>query len=298
MSEFALRRTGLRANGRHEVRTGGPSDRLSALPVEVIAHVLLNSDLPQRIAAGNSCRKLRALCAREMQMGVRELLQRFNLSHSDVRFMQTATRAIIAGPAVMQLQFHAASHVELDFYAPASQYQRVLRFLSLALHGATGIGTTPPTVAFSSVNGVTEITRMQVDGGHGAIRVHCSENESALRTRRSVICCARSRTTACGLAIPGRCRLESPFLIATVWISTGRQQRQWLQISFAVPEIFLALRSTWRLATDAESIGIVPLRSATPRTGDVWTYSSRPCPSESQNGRREFTTLDAPWFGL
>ncbi|KAJ7038521.1 hypothetical protein C8F04DRAFT_1179540 [Mycena alexandri] len=111
---------------------GGPKDCLSTLPVELLSIILPELVLGDRLALSRTSRKFRALCARELQTCVRDMLTRFSLCHAEIRFMQTATNAIICGQCIPHLIDYSFVPAHLDFVTPNVTYSSVLRFFELA----------------------------------------------------------------------------------------------------------------------------------------------------------------------
>lgn len=68
---------------------------------------------------------------RGMQRTTARLLRIFDLSHAELRFMQTATMSILSGPAIPWLFNDSVTVTHLDFYAPPAAYSLILRFFSL-----------------------------------------------------------------------------------------------------------------------------------------------------------------------
>ncbi|KAJ7914110.1 hypothetical protein B0H13DRAFT_2270904 [Mycena leptocephala] len=111
---------------------GGPDDMLSRLPLHVFPLIFASTSMCDRISLGRTSRKLRAICARELQAAVHRVLQKFNLSHTEIRFMQTATMTLISGPLIAHLTENSLSPSHLDFYVPNGNFSAVMRFFHLA----------------------------------------------------------------------------------------------------------------------------------------------------------------------
>ncbi|KAJ7633390.1 hypothetical protein DFH06DRAFT_1337251 [Mycena polygramma] len=123
-----------RPRGWHqdELSVGGPRDSVSKVPVEVLDLVLACLSTADKINLARVSKKFQALCARNSQEAVGRLLLQFRLKHADIQFMQTATRAVIAGHGVsdfMSAGFHPG---RIDFYVPDETYAQVIRFLEVA----------------------------------------------------------------------------------------------------------------------------------------------------------------------
>ncbi|KAJ6454935.1 hypothetical protein C8R47DRAFT_1228457 [Mycena vitilis] len=160
-----------------ELRRGGAGDHLSKLPVDVFSTVFRRTGMAASLNLSRSSRKFRALYARYIQSEVTRLLRRFNMSHAEFRFMQTATLAVISGPTLARF-FLSESDCDtdkLEIYAPNNSYSAVIRFFSVATdyygkgldHGFTKTG----------VNHFTDLFHRTHDS---AVRVHRSATDSAL----------------------------------------------------------------------------------------------------------------------
>ncbi|KAJ7177022.1 hypothetical protein C8R46DRAFT_1346914 [Mycena filopes] len=126
-----------------EVRIGVGNDRISRLPLDILVHVIAYLPFRSRQNLGRASRKFAALAARELQASVMSLLRRFRLCHAEVRFMQIATAAILAGNAIPFLMKPECIVDRLDFYTPDYSYDWVVRFFSLATHRAPTEGKHP-----------------------------------------------------------------------------------------------------------------------------------------------------------
>ncbi|KAJ7018090.1 hypothetical protein C8F04DRAFT_1278198 [Mycena alexandri] len=115
-----------------EVRVGGPQDLLSRIPTDILAEIMQYLPLSSRRKLAKASRKFAALGARELQAGVTRLLSAFGLYHSEVRFMQTATGAILSGRVIPYLVDYTHAVDSLDFYAPDYSYRWVMTFFELA----------------------------------------------------------------------------------------------------------------------------------------------------------------------
>ncbi|KAJ6473614.1 hypothetical protein C8R47DRAFT_1076588 [Mycena vitilis] len=94
------------------------SDYLSKIPVELFDFILGDLTTADLINVA--------------RVSIDRLLRRFGLTHAEVRFMQSATMAIIAGPGVadfMTADFHPT---RVDFFAPNTTYAWVIRFFEMA----------------------------------------------------------------------------------------------------------------------------------------------------------------------
>ncbi|KAJ7643148.1 hypothetical protein DFH06DRAFT_1137096 [Mycena polygramma] len=153
----------------------GPRDMLSKLPVELFPQIFAAMKFADRLGLGGTSRKFHALRAREFQAAVRRLCARFGLSYVHIRFMQSATSAVIAGTALQSVldYDHAGDH--LDFYAPNLTYPWVLRFFELA------IGYTPfPDHAFHRRDGVQDRKMFYQAAFNAFIHVMRSRTDSGL----------------------------------------------------------------------------------------------------------------------
>ncbi|KAJ7025249.1 hypothetical protein C8F04DRAFT_1191603 [Mycena alexandri] len=110
----------------------GPHDRLSSLPVELFAIILPELTFGDRLAFSKTSRKLHALCARELQVCVKDLLAGFKLVYAEIRFMQSATHAVLCGQSIAHLIDPSFFPPHIDFVAPNVTYKSVVRFLELA----------------------------------------------------------------------------------------------------------------------------------------------------------------------
>ncbi|KAJ7038522.1 hypothetical protein C8F04DRAFT_1179541 [Mycena alexandri] len=108
---------------------GGPLDRLSSLPVELFALILPHLTLADRRSLASL---MASLCSRELQASVNNILRRFRLSHAEVRFMQSATMAVLGGQCIPHLLNHKYSPDHLEFHAPNVTYKSIVRFFTLA----------------------------------------------------------------------------------------------------------------------------------------------------------------------
>ncbi|KAJ7168781.1 hypothetical protein C8R46DRAFT_1218173 [Mycena filopes] len=121
---------------RDEVRGGGSSDRLSRLPVDVLAYMVSYLPLGPRRNLARTSRKFFALAARELQASVSALHRHFGLCYAEVWFMQAATSSILAGQVKPRL-FDLSCDVDgLDFYAPDYAFDWVVRFFCFATRPA------------------------------------------------------------------------------------------------------------------------------------------------------------------
>ncbi|KAJ6454555.1 hypothetical protein C8R47DRAFT_1083063 [Mycena vitilis] len=158
-----------------ELRLGGPRDMLSKLPVELFPQIFASVKFADRLSVGGASRKFRALRARELQAAVRRLCARFGLSYAHVRFMQSATLAVIAGPALASVVDYDHVPGHLDFYVPDLAYPWVLRFFELA------VGYTPfPDRAFHRRDGVQDKITFYHSAFNAFIQVMRSRTDSGL----------------------------------------------------------------------------------------------------------------------
>ncbi|KAJ7663743.1 hypothetical protein DFH06DRAFT_1128129 [Mycena polygramma] len=158
-----------------ELRLGGPRDMLSKLPVELFPQIFASVKFADRLSVGGASRKFRALRARELQAAVRRLCARFGLSYVHVRFMQSATLAVIAGPALASVVDYDHVPGHLDFYVPDLAYPWVLRFFELA------VGYTPfPDRAFHRRDGVQDKITFYHSAFNAFIQVMRSRTDSGL----------------------------------------------------------------------------------------------------------------------
>ncbi|KAJ7036746.1 hypothetical protein C8F04DRAFT_1181092 [Mycena alexandri] len=157
--------------------TGGVEDRLSGLPVEMFAIILPELNLGDRLALSRTSRKLRALCSRELQTCVKDLLNRFNLGHAEIRFMQTATFAVLCGHCISHLVDHTFDPLSLDFVTPNVTYKSVVRFLELAT------GLEPRSALLNNLytpDGTTDNVKFGYPTQSSFIRVSRSITDNAL----------------------------------------------------------------------------------------------------------------------
>ncbi|KAJ7648263.1 hypothetical protein DFH06DRAFT_1332500 [Mycena polygramma] len=117
---------------KDELRTGGVGDYLSKLPVELFLYIFADTTMADRLRIWRVSRKYHALCARDLQAAVNRILRPFNLCHADLRFMQTATQTILAGPSLLYLFDPSFLLVDLDFYSPDDTYHLVQQFFKVA----------------------------------------------------------------------------------------------------------------------------------------------------------------------
>ncbi|KAJ7754892.1 hypothetical protein B0H16DRAFT_1722595 [Mycena metata] len=156
---------------------GSPDDRLSSLPAELFAIILPNLILRDRLALSLTSRKLRALCARELQACVKDVLAEFGLKHAEIRFMQTATHAVLCGQSIPNLIDYTFDLTHLDFVAPDITYKSVVRFMELA----TGVEPVEPI--FNNLyapDGTNESVKFVDIDGEQFVRVARSLTSNAL----------------------------------------------------------------------------------------------------------------------
>ncbi|KAJ7780001.1 hypothetical protein B0H16DRAFT_1711225 [Mycena metata] len=97
------------SSGSHDEHlVGSAQDRLSSLPNELLCVILARLNLVTRLSLHRTCKKLAALCARELQAGVARVLTSFGLCHAEIRFMQSATMAAIGGHCIPHLVHYKA----------------------------------------------------------------------------------------------------------------------------------------------------------------------------------------------
>ncbi|KAJ7677868.1 hypothetical protein DFH06DRAFT_1121430 [Mycena polygramma] len=111
---------------------GSCFDYLSKMPVELFAFILGDLSTADHINLARVSRKFRALCSRESQVSIDRLLRRFGLTHVAIRFMQSATLAIIAGAGVADFMTVGSRPAYLDFFAPNTTYAWVVRFFEVS----------------------------------------------------------------------------------------------------------------------------------------------------------------------
>jgi hypothetical protein len=105
---------------------------LSRLPLHNFPLLFANTSMRDRISLARTSRKLRAICARELQASINRVLRKFNLSHAEIRFMQTATMTLISGPLITHLMDDNFIPSHLDFYTPNGNFSAVMQFFHLA----------------------------------------------------------------------------------------------------------------------------------------------------------------------
>ncbi|KAJ7933881.1 hypothetical protein B0H13DRAFT_2306297 [Mycena leptocephala] len=159
-----------------ELRSGGPFDHLSRLPVDLFSIIFRHTKLGTRINLSRASRKFRALCARELQASVNRLLKLFYLSHMAVRFMQTATRAVICGASPISYLFDSSSSPDtLEFLVPITTYSAALRFFAVAT-----VYKAYPSEFFEVTDGILHSTIFRhLESGRTVI-VSCSSTDSAI----------------------------------------------------------------------------------------------------------------------
>ncbi|KAJ7025304.1 hypothetical protein C8F04DRAFT_1300316 [Mycena alexandri] len=106
-----------------EFCSGCPGDQLLRIPMDVIEEILQYLPLAARRNLGETSRKFVAFAARELQAGIARLLKRFGMYHAEIRFMQTATEAVLSGDTVPYLLDYNRVVNSLDFYVPESVFR-------------------------------------------------------------------------------------------------------------------------------------------------------------------------------
>ncbi|KAJ7911254.1 hypothetical protein B0H13DRAFT_2660611 [Mycena leptocephala] len=158
-----------------ELRTGGASDYLSKLPVDLFPIIFAHTKLKSRINLSGTSRKFRALCARELQASVNRLLCQFHLSHITFRFMQTLTRAIICRSTLGYLFDYNCTPTNMEITVPINTYAAVLRFFSVATDYAAY-----PSDSFGKSSGVLHSTTLRHPSSTKSIVIFCSITDSGL----------------------------------------------------------------------------------------------------------------------
>ncbi|KAJ7601308.1 hypothetical protein DFH06DRAFT_1154579, partial [Mycena polygramma] len=154
---------------------GGRLDHISKLPAELFDLIFDGLATGDKIRLAGVSKKFRALCARHAQVAVARLLRNFGLTHAGVRFMQTATRAIIAGPGIAAFMDNAFPSRHIDFYVPDRTYSRVVRFFDVA----TGYDSWPEDVVHDHPNVRERTTFIRPHFG-SLINVNQSRTDSAM----------------------------------------------------------------------------------------------------------------------
>ncbi|KAJ7779038.1 hypothetical protein B0H16DRAFT_1711383 [Mycena metata] len=119
-------------DGAIESYVTGDQDLFSALPLELFSLIIPRLLLVDRLALSRTSRKFRDLCGRELQRCVKDVLSLFGLGYAEIRFMQTATYAIICGQCIPHFVDHSFVPAFLDFISPNITYTSVVRFFELA----------------------------------------------------------------------------------------------------------------------------------------------------------------------
>jgi hypothetical protein len=157
------------------VLTGGPLDSFSKLPFELLHIIFAHMHIADKISLARLSRKFRAMCARELQAATTRLLAAYHLTHSEVRFMQTATSTLISGCAVANVLKSDFTPSTIDFIAPNDAYPSVIRFFDLA---------TPydafPAETLHSENGAIHVTALCGATMPRSVYLFRSETNSAL----------------------------------------------------------------------------------------------------------------------
>ncbi|KAJ7130743.1 hypothetical protein C8R43DRAFT_957106 [Mycena crocata] len=109
-----------------------PSEHIGTLNTDVFEEVMSYLSMRDRFSFGRTAKKYRAVAGRALQASVAALLRSFGLSHTHIRFMQTATSTIISGDAIPFL-FNPSSRVSsLLFLTPHDLYLWVIDFFRKA----------------------------------------------------------------------------------------------------------------------------------------------------------------------
>ncbi|KAJ6448875.1 hypothetical protein C8R47DRAFT_1230333 [Mycena vitilis] len=115
----------------HELRRGGPLDKLSKLPFEFLLLVSAHLSTSDKVNLARVSLKYQALCSRDSQAATGRMLLGFDLRHIDIRFMQAATFTVIAGDGITDFMDRDARPGSLHFYSPDWAYYSVVRFFEL-----------------------------------------------------------------------------------------------------------------------------------------------------------------------
>ncbi|KAJ7106079.1 hypothetical protein C8R43DRAFT_1140692 [Mycena crocata] len=114
-----------------------PSGAFGSIPVEVTEMVVLLLSMRDRIVFGATCRVHRAIVGRATLTATTACLQPYNLSLINLRFLQTCTATIIAGPTVKRLLCHRerlpfakGGPMTLDVYCSKRYTRQVPAFLA------------------------------------------------------------------------------------------------------------------------------------------------------------------------
>jgi hypothetical protein len=105
---------------------GGPDDRLSRLLLHIFLMVFASTCMRDRLSLARTSRKLRAICTWKLQATVTQVLQKFNLSYTKIRFMQTAMMTVISGPIIAYLMDRNFTPPFLDFYTLIKSFSAVM----------------------------------------------------------------------------------------------------------------------------------------------------------------------------
>ncbi|KAJ6451372.1 hypothetical protein C8R47DRAFT_1229838 [Mycena vitilis] len=297
----------------HELLSGGPLDYMAKLPVEIMLLIYDKLRLKDARRLAFSSRKLRALYARHVQATVARFLMRFQLSHAEIRFMQTATLTILTGSRMARIFDSEATSSTLAFYATAQQYAAVLRFIRLATRYQ---GTSTDFPSGSHGTGVDHSTTFYHPSLDLSFCVNRSHTDSALDpipyfplthmffvvTHRGVWS-AYERATVAGITIPNR---------ECTSISTGAGQQHLarefsncvsdyrVDFHLTVPHLCGKSFDCPATARDSMDAGCLNLFFPCPPMGDAaesrfvypfhaamsWSLGASACPGTQQPGRR------------
>ncbi|KAJ6476666.1 hypothetical protein C8R47DRAFT_1220156 [Mycena vitilis] len=161
--------------GEDELRTGHEGDYISKVPVDAFPLIFARLGLRDALSLARTSKKFSALHGRHRQYQVNCLLLRYRLSYIEFRFMQTATRAVISGPALAQLFGYDTADKTLHVYTPDFSYSAVLRFFDL-----TGSYHRRGPAVESRDAGIDHTTTFSHGADGCRVAVHRSQTDSSL----------------------------------------------------------------------------------------------------------------------
>ncbi|KAJ7120672.1 hypothetical protein C8R43DRAFT_1136623 [Mycena crocata] len=174
----------VRANDRPPPRSSDSASSIRRGPLEFLANV--PTDIFPLIFSGLTLRDVlhlswtspdyHPLFARELQTVLTSLLSSFGLVYDEVRFMQTATLAVISGSTVARLLDSSVKPSNIDFYCPKPAYPWVGRFFEIATRYRPAL----PVGGSDRFEGIAECLQWHLPDMRHLVNIFCSESDSAL----------------------------------------------------------------------------------------------------------------------
>ncbi|KAJ7877858.1 hypothetical protein B0H13DRAFT_1892936 [Mycena leptocephala] len=116
----------------NELLCGGPWDSFSRLPFDPLHIIFAYTRMVDKLSLARISKKFRTMCARELAAAIAKLIAVYDLTHAEIRFMQTATLTVFTGCLVANMLNNDFTPASLLFFSPHDAYPSVIRFFDLA----------------------------------------------------------------------------------------------------------------------------------------------------------------------